>query len=223
MKGIILKNQNGYFSIAGEGEQLTLCRSRGRLKRKTDILVGDAVEYETGLGSEGVITKVYPRKNALHRPPVANVDQLVLVSAIRTPDLSLGILDKMILMAENEDIEPLLVINKCDLARDAAKEVQTLYEKAGYSCILTSLVTGEGLDALQAAFQGPIIAFSGPSGVGKSSLLKNVTSGYHYHTVRAERVEILDMIQEELQKKGLLAKLQDYEPVDFWGQNNYNE
>ena len=58
---------------------------------------------------------------------------------------------------------------------------------------------------------------------GKSSLLKNVTSGYHYHTVRAERVEILDMIQEELQKKGPLAKLQDYEPVDFWGQNNYNE
>ena len=58
---------------------------------------------------------------------------------------------------------------------------------------------------------------------GKSSLLKNVTSGYHYHTVRAERVEILDMIQEELQKKGLLAKLQDDEPVDFWGQNNYNE
>ena len=58
---------------------------------------------------------------------------------------------------------------------------------------------------------------------GKSSLLKNVTSGYHYHTVRAERVEILDMIQEELQKKGLLAKLQDYEPVDSWGQNNYNE
>ena len=58
---------------------------------------------------------------------------------------------------------------------------------------------------------------------GKSSLLKNFTSGYHYHTVRAERVEILDMIQEELQKKGLLAKLQDYEPVDFWGQNNYNE
>ena len=58
---------------------------------------------------------------------------------------------------------------------------------------------------------------------GKSSLLKNVTSGYHYHTVRAERVEILDMTQGELQKKGLLAKLQDYEPVDFWGQNNYNE
>ena len=187
MKGIILKNQNGYFSIAGEGEQLTLCRSRGRLKRKTDILVGDAVEYETGLGSEGVITKVYPRKNALHRPPVANVDQLVLVSAIRTPDLSLGILDKMILMAENEDIEPLLVINKCDLARDAAKEVQALYEKAGYSCILTSLVTGEGLETLKAAFQGPIIAFSGPSGVGKSSLLNHFLARTHFEAGAVSR------------------------------------
>lgn len=187
MKGIILKNQNGYFSIAGEGEQLTLCRSRGRLKRKTDILVGDAVEYETGLGSEGVITKVYPRKNALHRPPVANVDQLVLVSAIRTPDLSLGILDKMILMAENEDIEPLLVINKCDLARDAAKEVQALYEKAGYSCILTSLVTGEGLETLKGAFQGPIIAFSGPSGVGKSSLLNHFLDRTHFEAGAVSR------------------------------------
>ena len=141
MKGIILKNQNGYFSIAGEGEQLTLCRSRGRLKRKT----------------------------------------------IRTPDLSLGILDKMILMAENEDIEPLLVINKCDLARDTAKEVQALYEKAGYSCILTSLVTGEGLETLKAAFQGPIIAFSGPSGVGKSSLLNHFLNCTHFEAGAVSR------------------------------------
>ena len=104
MKGIILKNQNGYFSIAGEGEQLTLCRSRGRLKRKTDILVGDAVEYETGLGSEGVITRVYPRKNALHRPPVANVDQLVLVSAA---------------LRENNQAQALVCINGvCNSCRD---------------------------------------------------------------------------------------------------------
>lgn len=58
---------------------------------------------------------------------------------------------------------------------------------------------------------------------GKSSLLKNVTSGYHYHTVRADSVKILDLIQEELQKNGFLAKLQDYEPVDFWSQKTYNE
>lgn len=62
MKGIILKNQNGYFSIAGEGEQLTLCRSRGRLKRKTDILVGDAVEYETGLAAKASLRRCIPEK-----------------------------------------------------------------------------------------------------------------------------------------------------------------
>lgn len=109
------------------------------------------------------------------------------MSAIRTPDLSLAILDKMILMAENEDIEPLLVINKCDLAMDAAKDVQALYEKAGYSCILTSLVTGEGLDALKAAFQGPIIAFSGPSGVGKSSLLNHFLVRPHFEAGAVSR------------------------------------
>ena len=79
------------------------------------------------------------------------------------------------------------MINKCDLARDAAKEVQALYEKAGYSCILTSLVTGEGLEALKAAFQGPIIAFSGPSGVGKSSLLNHFLARTHFEAGAVSR------------------------------------
>lgn len=173
MKGTILKNQNGYFSILGEGQSLSLCRSRGKLKRKTDILVGDQVEYETDKGSEAVITKVYPRRNSLHRPPVANIDQLVLVSAIRTPDLNIYLLDKMVALAEESAIEPLLVINKCDLAEEEAQRVKYYYEKAGYTCITTSLVTGTGLRELQEAFHGSIIAFSGPSGVGKSSLLNH--------------------------------------------------
>lgn len=173
MKGTILKNQNGYFSILGEGQSLSLCRSRGKLKRKTDILVGDQVEYETDKGSEAVITKVYPRRNSLHRPPVANIDQLVLVSAIRTPDLNIYLLDKMVALAEESAIEPLLVINKCDLAEEEALRVKAYYEKAGYTCIVTSLVTGTGLAELQEAFHGAIIAFSGPSGAGKSSLLNH--------------------------------------------------
>ena len=173
MKGIILKNQNGYFSILGEEKSLSLCRSRGKLKRKTEILVGDEVEYETDKGSEAVITKVYPRRNRLPRPPVANIDQLVLVSAIRTPDLNIYLLDKMVVLAEESDMEPLLVINKCDLAEEEASRVKSYYEKAGYRCITTSLVTGEGLSELQDALHGPIISFSGPSGVGKSSLLNH--------------------------------------------------
>lgn len=171
MRGIILKNQNGYFSILGESKSLSLCRSRGKLKRKTEILVGDEVEYETDKGSEAVITKVYPRKNCLRRPPVANIDQLALVSAIRTPDLNIYLLDKMVVLAEESDMEPLLVINKCDLAEEEACRVKSYYEKAGYQCILTSAVTGQGLDELEKALHGPVISFSGPSGAGKSSLL----------------------------------------------------
>ncbi len=180
MKGLILKNQNGYFSILGEEKQLSLCRSRGKLKRKTDILVGDQVEYETDKGSEAVITKVYPRKNSLHRPPVANIDQLILVSAIRTPDLNIYLLDKMIALAEDADMEPLLVINKCDLAKDEAYQVKSYYEKAGYTCHVTSVETGEGLDDLGCALHGPIISFSGPSGAGKSSLLNHFLKRSHF-------------------------------------------
>ena len=180
MKGIILKNQNGYFSILGEERNLTLCRSRGKLKRKTDILVGDDVEYETDKGSEAVITKVYPRRNSLHRPPVANMDQLVLVSAIKTPDLNIYLLDKMVALAEEADIEPLIVINKCDLAEKEAQAVKAYYEKAGYQAIVTSVETGQGLDALEAAFHGPIISFSGPSGAGKSSLLNHFLKRSHF-------------------------------------------
>ena len=96
MEGTVLKDQNGYFTILGNNQVLTRCRSRGALKKKTDVLVGDHVEYEANKGFEGVITKVYKRKNQLYRPPVSKVDELVLVSSICTPDLNRGLLDKMI-------------------------------------------------------------------------------------------------------------------------------
>lgn len=122
MEGTVLKDQNGYFTILGNNQVLTRCRSRGALKKKTDVLVGDHVEYETNKGFEGIITKVYKRKNQLYRPPVSNVDELVLVSSICTPDLNRGLLDKMILLAENANMSPVICINKCDLDEVSAKE-----------------------------------------------------------------------------------------------------
>ncbi len=171
MQGRILKNQNGYFSIYGETGTLSLCRSRGRLKRETEILVGDVVEYETPQGSETAITRVLPRKNRLLRPPVANIDTLVLTVAIRTPDLSLYVLDTMLLLAEDAEISPVVCINKCDLDEEAAERVAALYRRVGYPAFCTSTETGVGMAALEAALTGGVIAFSGPSGVGKSSLL----------------------------------------------------
>lgn len=91
--------------------------------------MGDHVEYETNKGFEGIITKVYKRKNQLYRPPVSNVDELVLVSSICTPDLNRGLLDKMILLAENANMSPVICINKCDLDEVSAKRVCEEYEK----------------------------------------------------------------------------------------------
>ena len=174
MKGKILKNQNGYFTIYSEGGALSLCRSRGALKRKTNILVGDEVEYDTEKGSEAVITHVYPRKNFLHRPPSANIDQLLLVSAIRTPDLNRFLLDRMVVLAEAAGIEPVVVISKADLAEEKAKEAAAYYTKAGYRSLAISLVREEGISLLEETLTGPVVAVSGPSGVGKSSLLNRI-------------------------------------------------
>ena len=143
--------------------------------------MGDHVEYEANKGFEGVITKVYKRKNQLYRPPVSNVDELVLVSSICTPDLNRGLLDKMILLAENANMSPVICINKCDLDEVSAKRVCEEYEKAGYPCVCTSTHTQYGLNDLKNLLSGRIIAFSGPSGVGKSSLL-NYFLGRAYFT-----------------------------------------
>lgn len=149
MEGTVLKDQNGYFTILGNNQVLTRCRSRGALKKKTDVLVGDHVEYEANKGFEGVITKVYKRKNQLYRPSVSNVDELVLVSSICTPNLNRGLLDKMILLAENANMSPVICINKCDLDEVSAKRVCEEYEKAGYPCVYTSTYTQDGLDDLK--------------------------------------------------------------------------
>ena len=162
MKGRIIKNQNGYFSIWGEAGQLHLCRSRGRLKRSTDVLVGDLVEYEVPeAATEAVITAVYPRKTALRRPMAVNVDLLVLTSAVRTPDVNRYTLDKMILLAEDAGLSILLCFNKADLAPELADRLSRDYEQAGYRTVRTSTVTGAGLEELGAALKGHIIAFSG--------------------------------------------------------------
>ncbi len=174
MQGRILKNQNGYFSVCGEAGTFSLCRSRGRLKRETEILVGDFVEYEPDVGSEAAITRVFPRKNRLLRPPVSNIDTLVLTVAIRTPDISLYVLDTMLLLAEDVEISPVICVNKCDLAPDAAEDVAALYRRVGYLAFCTSTETGAGISELETALSSGVIAFSGPSGVGKSSLLNRL-------------------------------------------------
>lgn len=149
------------------------CKARGKFRKERIIpMIGDEVEIEVRNG-KGSITEIYPRRNKLIRPAVANIDLMVVVAAAKSPDPSTELIDKMLVNAEINDIEPIVCINKCDLADASA--LTALYRNAGYRTFEVSADTGEGMDALKAAISGHTAAFAGVSGVGKSSLLTLIT------------------------------------------------
>ncbi len=183
MNGTVLKNENGYFKVQNsEGKQFT-CKVRGRLKQsRYRLLVGDTVTFvDTGDG-EGAIEQILPRKNSLHRPYVANIDQVIVTVAAHDPDINLLLLDKLLVMIENEEIPICLCINKWDIHDDASKHIARLYESIGYDVICTSTYTGDGIDVLRQRLMHKTTAFAGPSGAGKSSLLNAVEPAFSFQT-----------------------------------------
>lgn len=149
------------------------CRGRGALRRQgVSPLAGDFVRVSVQDDGTGAIEELLPRKNALCRPPAANVDCLVLVVSMTDPAPNLPILDAMIAIAEDQEIEPIIVFNKSDLEDAAA--LHALYEKAGFSVFTVSAKTGEGVANLEEKLKGKLCVFSGNSGVGKSSLLNRL-------------------------------------------------
>lgn len=171
--GRIVKEIGGFYTVY-DGQQLWQCRARGVFRKKgITPLVGDWVEFEPIGTGEGVVTEVAPRQNALVRPPIANVEQAVLVFSLREPDFSALLTDKFLVHVERAGLNAFLVLTKVDLA-DAEEEidaVRRLYEPAGYPVVATSTVTGRGLDEVAARLKDRVSVFAGQSGVGKSSLL----------------------------------------------------
>ena len=212
--GRIVRSISGFYDVQTGGAVIT-CRARGILRKENCTpLTGDMVNITVERG-KGMVEKVLPRRNCFVRPAVANIDALVVFAANVNPVTEPFLIDRVLAIAQLQSVPALVVVNKDDLA--PAQPLAEIYRRAGVPVLVTSAETGEGIEALREALAGKLSCLTGNSGVGKSSLLKNVTSGYHYHTIDAESEEILDAIQEELQQKGFLAKLQDYEPVDFWG------
>ncbi|GAB6932509.1 ribosome small subunit-dependent GTPase A [Calditerricola satsumensis] len=171
--GRIVKAVGGFYTVF-DGHQLWQCRARGVFRKKgITPLVGDWVEFEPVGTGEGVVTEVAPRQNALVRPPVANVEQAVLVFSLREPDFSALLADKFLVHVERANLDALLVLTKVDLAGDEEEidAVRRLYEPAGYPVVATSTVTGRGLDEVAAHLKDRVSVFAGQSGVGKSSLL----------------------------------------------------
>lgn len=177
MTGRIQKALSGFYYVdTGDGALLT-CRARGKF-RKTGVspLVGDQVECTALGGGEGVIEAILPRRNAFDRPAVANIDQLVIVASEAIPRTEPYLIDRMTAIAALKCCDVLVCVNKCDLAD--GKELCDYYTRAGYTALRISAVTGEGLDALRTAIAGKLNAFTGNSGVGKSSILNALDSRF---------------------------------------------
>lgn len=177
--GQIVKAISGFYYVRTEAGELLQCRARGVFKfdkKRLTPLVGDVVEVETtGLG-EGVVTSVQPRHSELTRPPIANVDQALVVCSLRQPRFQQMPVDRFLIQAEREGLEIVIVLTKRDLVKGEREieQVMEIYQAAGYPVIATSIHTGEGLDAVRNQLVGKTSVFAGQSGVGKSSLLNQL-------------------------------------------------
>lgn len=171
MRGTIVKALSGFYYVdVGTDRDPVACRGRGKLRHnKITPLVGDHVEITVTAEGTGMVDEVLPRSNQFQRPMVANMDQLVILASGAIPVTDPFLIDRMIALAEYKHCQPIICFNKCDL--EPAEELVELYRKAGFQSFSISAQTGAGLDQLMGVLEGKISAFTGNSGVGKSSVL----------------------------------------------------
>lgn len=175
--GIIMKALSGFYYVdPGDGSLIT-CRARGKFRyQKVTPLVGDRVELTLLEGGTGMLDEILPRKNEFLRPAVANVDQLVMIVSQATPVTDPYLIDRMTSLAESKGCESVICINKCDL--DRGDELYDIYSSVGFPTVRVSAQTGEGIDELASLIAGKVSAFTGNSGVGKSSILNALEPGF---------------------------------------------
>lgn len=168
MNGLIIKALSGFYYVETE-EGIIECKARGRFRNSgTSPLVGDRVAVVIE-GNKGVVDEILPRKNYLDRPPVANIDKLFIISSAVTPIPNCLLIDRLTALSEFKNITPVIVFNKNDEG-DVSDFVRK-YSKVGYKTIECSAKTGDGCDLIKAELADSISAFTGNSGVGKSSIL----------------------------------------------------
>jgi len=193
MRGQIVKGIAGFYFVKS-GETIYRCKARGLFKKHgMKPAVGDSVMFNEPVGEdEGLITEILPRKNSFIRPPLSNVDRMVVVTAAARPDPVLQVIDKLLLTAEQAGTDPVICINKCDLATGpegdekvsaTIEELKKIY--AGiYPVVCTSKEDDESLEELKDLMRGRTTALAGPSGTGKSTILNRLLEGEHMETGR---------------------------------------
>jgi ribosome biogenesis GTPase / thiamine phosphate phosphatase len=223
-EGKIVKALSGFYYVL-HNDQLIQCRGRGVFrKNKITPLVGDEVVFQAENEQEGYILEIKDRKNKLVRPPIANVDQAILVFSAVKPDFSTALLDRFLVLVEFNHIEPIICISKMDLTNEEQMEMISKYadqyRAAGYKVMLTSSETETGIEQLIPLLENKISVFAGQSGVGKSSLLNvlrpdldlktnDISShlGRGKHTTR--HVELISI------GNGLVADTPGFSSLDF--------
>ncbi|WP_347905935.1 ribosome small subunit-dependent GTPase A [Enterococcus cecorum] len=220
MQGQLKKALSGFHYIQHEGN-LYQTRARGNFrKRKVKPLVGDFVEFESTSLTDGYLLEIFPRKNELVRPPVANVDQVIVVASLVEPDFSYHLLDRFLVSLEQKQIEPVIYLSKVDLLGDTTllEEIKATYRLAGYRVIIGD---EDGLNQVKALLKNRLTVLAGQSGAGKSTLLNQLVPGLALetgeisealnrgkHTTR--HVELIDVA------KGLVADTPGFSSIDFF-------
>ena len=202
--GRIVRSISGFYDVQTPGKLIS-CRARGILRKNGESpLTGDLVQISVEKG-KGMVEKILPRRNSFVRPAVANIDALVVFAANVNPVTEPFLIDRVAAIAGDQEVQVVLCVNKCDL--DPAIDLVRIYTNAGFSVICTSAETGEGVEELRNLIRGKLVAFTGNSGVGKSSILNRLAPelnlatgevseklGRGRHTTR--HVELYDLGEE---------------------------
>ena len=169
--GRIIRSISGFYDVQTDRGVIS-CRARGILRKAgASPLTGDMVEITVERG-KGMVERILPRKNSFVRPAVANVDALVVFAANVNPVTEPFLIDRVAAIAGDQEVPVYLCGNKCDL--DPAVDLVRIYTRAGFPVISTSAETGEGVEELRNLLKGKLVAFTGNSGVGKSSILNKL-------------------------------------------------
>ena len=176
-RGRIEKALSGFYYV-NTGAETLQCRARGKFRREgVSPLVGDRVEVRELGGGEGFVEAIEERRNVFSRPAAANIDQLVILASAAIPVTEPYLIDRIASIAALKGCDVLLCLNKCDL--DPAEDLYSIYSRSAIPVLRISAETGEGLDALRQAIAGKLNAFTGNSGVGKSSVLNALLPELH--------------------------------------------
>lgn len=174
--GTILKGIGGFYYVK-TSKGIIECRARGKFRNEAKTpTVGDFVEIEIDNDNLGYVKNIKKRKNFFVRPPISNIDTLIIVAALKNPEPDFVFIDKMLLIAKKNNVDVILCINKTDLDDDNELErIKEIYKNSNIKLIAVSTYENEGIDTLKKCINQKVTAFAGFSGVGKSSILKMLT------------------------------------------------